>query len=69
MNKKLLGLFCTLAVFSSCFIYAQEAGNNNTNKNIQADMELNMPSGEGEGFRGSDGSSRHYLEDCPYKAS
>ena len=69
MNKKLLGLFCTLAVFSSCFIYAQEAGNNNTNKNIQADMELNMPSGEGEGFRGSDGSSRQYLEDCPYKAS
>ena len=72
MNKKLLGVLCTLAVLSSCFIYAQEGGNGgNNNNNIQAPMNMNI---EGEGqmgsnFRGSDGSSNNFLEDCPYRAT
>ena len=70
MNNKFLVVFCLLAVFAACGIYAQEADKKDSdNKNLQAEMTLEMPGGEEEGFRGSDGSSKHYLEDCPYKAS
>ena len=69
MNNKFLVVLCSLAVLTSCSIYAQETSGSNQNKNMQAEMTLEMPGGEEEGFRGSDKSSKHYLEDCPYKAS
>lgn len=67
MNNKFLVVLCFLALFASCGAYAQDAGTNNQNKNLQSEMTLEMPGGEEEGFRGTDGSCRNYLEDYCYK--
>ncbi len=67
MNNKVLVILCSLAVLTSCSIYAQESNGNTQNKNLQSEMELTMPGAEEEGFRGTDSSCRNYLEDYTYQ--
>ena len=69
MNNKFLVVFCSLAVLTSCGVYAQDAGTNTQNKNLQSEMSIEMPGGEEEGFRGTDSSCRNYLEDYCYQTN
>ena len=45
MNKRLLGIFCALAIISSCVIYAQQSTSTGTgtNTNTQVDVDTNNP--------------------------
>lgn len=64
MNKKLIGIFCFLAVLATCCVYSQDAGKN---LDMQSEMEIQGKGFEQSGFRGSNGSSQNCLEDYTYQ--